>query len=111
MLYRVTVTMAPHRLDDVVEVLNEAWVLQMTVFEGKGAGPVVGRRMYRGVSYLALADRTMVDVVVHEDRAAEVAKLMAVAARTDTSADGLVSITPLEHTIDVRSGAEDLRLD
>lgn len=110
MLYRVTVTMPPHRLDDVVEALKEAWVLQITVFEAKGAGPVVGRRTYRGVSYLALADRTVVEVVVHADRAAEVAKLVAAAARTDTAADGIVSITPLEHTIDVRSGAHDLGL-
>ena len=110
MLYRVTTTMAPHRVDHVVEVLNEAWVLQMTVLDAQGAGPVVGRRTYRGVSYLALAARTVVEVIVHEDRAEEVGKLMAAAARTDTEADGIVSITPLGHTIDVRSGATDLGL-
>lgn len=104
MLYRVTAAMAEHRAQDVIEALSEVDVLQITVFDGHGSGPLFATRTYRGVRYSALEPRTVVDVIVPSDRAQLVAGLISAAAHTGTVHDGFVSITPLEQTIDVRSG-------
>ena len=104
MLYRLTATINPEKLDEVIEALLDVGIREFTATEVRGFSRRAEPRTYRGVAHGALTARVAVDILVPGERAVMVAELLAANARTDSAADGTVCLAALSQVIDVRTG-------
>jgi nitrogen regulatory protein P-II 1 len=106
MLKLVTAIIKPHRLEEVVEALQEAEVIGLTASEVRGFGRQGGHsEVYRGSEYIInLLPKVRVEVLCAADDAERIAKLITDAARTGQIGDGKVWVTPVEHAARIRTG-------
>ncbi|GAB3624552.1 P-II family nitrogen regulator [Mariniluteicoccus endophyticus] len=102
----VTAICKPHLLEAVSDALQAHGVTGMTVSEASGYGQQRGHtEVYRGAEYAVdLVPKIRLEVLVDDDRAAEVIELVVSTARTGAIGDGKVWSVPVDDVVRVRTG-------
>jgi nitrogen regulatory protein P-II 1 len=96
----------PFKLDEVKEALTKSGVQGMTVEEVKGFGRQKGHtELYRGAEYsVDFLPKVKIQILVPDDKAAEVVQLITDAAKTGKIGDGKMFVTNVEEVIRIRTG-------
>ena len=96
----------PFKLDEVREALSDNGVQGLTVTEVKGFGRQKGHtELYRGAEYVVdFLPKIKVEVVVTDDRVAQVVDVIMETARTGKIGDGKIFVLPVEQVIRIRTG-------
>ena len=99
----------PFKLDEVREALSEIGVSGLTVTEVKGFGRQKGHtELYRGAEYVVdFLPKIKVELVVTDDRVAQVVDVIMETARTGKIGDGKIFVLPVEQVIRIRTGETD----
>ena len=102
----VTGVIKPHKLDEVKEALRAYGVKGMTITESAGFGRQGGKtEVYRGTEYTVdVVPKARVEVLCDVDDAADVAAVIASAARTGRIGDGKVWVMEVDSVIRIRTG-------
>jgi nitrogen regulatory protein PII len=102
----ITVITRPSRLDDVLSVVRESGARGVTVTEVLGSGKQLGRAAYYGGEEyaIALSPKVKIEIVVANDRADDMCRLVADAARTGEIGDGKIWVVDVESVIRIRTG-------
>ena len=100
----------PEKLECVKKALEERGVTGMTVTEVKGRGEQKGIRLqFRGREVeVDLLQKTKVEVVVSDDKVEEVVEAIVNSARTGKFGDGRIFIVPVEKSVKIRTGEEEV---
>ena len=103
---KIEAIIKPFKLEDVKESLAEIGIQGMTVTEVKGFGRQKGHtEIYRGSEYTVdFLPKVKIEVVIDDDRAAEVADAIVKSANTGKIGDGKVFISSVEQAIRIRTG-------
>lgn len=96
----------PFKLDEVKEALTKAGIQGMTVEEVKGFGRQKGHtELYRGAEYsVDFLPKVKIQILVGDEKAAEVVQLITDAAKTGKIGDGKIFVTNVEEVIRIRTG-------
>jgi nitrogen regulatory protein PII len=96
----------PDKLDPVKDALVSLGINGMTVTAVQGFGKQMGHtEVYRGVRQDArLLSKVMVTTVVADTAVDGVVAAIQAAARTGEIGDGKIIVTPVEHSIRIRTG-------
>ena len=96
----------PFKLDEVKEALTKAGIQGMTVEEVKGFGRQKGHtELYRGAEYsVDFFPKVKIQILVPDDKAVEVVRLITDAAKTGKIGDGKIFVTSVEEVIRIRTG-------
>src|SRR5207248_10384062 len=88
----------PFKLDEVKDVLTKAGIQGMTVEEVKGFGRQKGHtELYRGAEYTVdFLPKVKLQILVTDDKVAEVVDAITAAARTGKIGDGKIFVYPVE---------------
>jgi len=99
----------PSKVDDVRQALEKASLSGMTVTEVRGHGRQKGHTaVYRGREYaVSLLPKTMIEMVVGDDVADEVVRIVLESARTGDIGDGRIFVLPIENGHNIRTGMAD----
>jgi nitrogen regulatory protein P-II 1 len=102
---KIEAIIKPFRIEEVKDALAKIGVEGMTVIEAKGCGRQKGHtEIYRGSEYTVdLLPKILLEVVVGDERAEEVAGTIVTAARTGKIGDGKVFISSVEQAIRIRT--------
>ena len=94
------------KLDEVRKALTDAGVQGMTVIDVKGFGRQKGYvEVYRGVEYeVKFLPKLKIEVAVPDDKADEIIKIIADAARTGEIGDGKIFVYDLQEVVRIRTG-------
>ena len=107
---KIEAVIKPFKLEEVKEALVEAGIEGMTVTEVKGYGRQQGHsELYRGAEYVVdFIPKVKIEIVVSSDDYLQTAvNAIKEAARTGKIGDGKIFVTPVEHTVRIRTGEED----
>ena len=96
----------PFKLDDVRESLTGIGIEGMTVSEVKGYGRQKGQtEVYRGAEYAVnFLPKVKIEVVVGDDRAAEVVEAIKTTASTSRIGDGKIFVMDVGEAVRIRTG-------
>jgi nitrogen regulatory protein P-II 1 len=96
----------PFQLEEVKQALTKLGVEGMTVSEVKGFGRQKGHtELYRGAEYsIDYLPKVKIEILVPDEKAAQVVDAIVTAARTGKIGDGKIVITPVEEVIRIRTG-------
>jgi len=102
---KIEAIIQPHKLEEVKEALKGIGIDGMTVLEVRGHGRQKGHKeVYRGQEYqVDLVPKIKLELVVTSDRAAEVTRTLAAAARSGMIGDGKIFITEVAEAIRIRN--------
>ena len=102
----ITAIIRPFKLDDVRDALSQAGVTGITVTEVKGYGRQKGHtELYRGAEYVVdFVPKIKLETAVPDARVDIIVEAISDAARTDKVGDGKIFVTPLDHTVRIRTG-------
>ncbi len=102
---KIDAIIQPFKLEDVKEALIGIGVDGMTVTEVRGHGRQKGHKeVYRGQEYVVdLLPKVKIELVVPDDRADEVLKTVAGAARTGKIGDGKIFVIDIADAIRIRN--------
>ncbi|WP_371618098.1 P-II family nitrogen regulator [Streptomyces sp. NBC_00454] len=102
----ITAIVKPHRLDEIKEALHQFGVQGLTVSEASGYGRQRGHtEVYRGAEYTVdLVPKIRIEVLVDDDAAEDVMRIVVESARTGKIGDGKVWSIPVDSVIRVRTG-------
>jgi nitrogen regulatory protein P-II 2 len=105
----VTAVIKPFKLDEVRTALVDLGCLGMTVSEVKGYGRQKGHtEIYRGAEYaVSFLPKLKIEVVVASSEADKIVEAISKAARTGQIGDGKIFVSPVEHTLRIRTGETD----
>src|SRR5262245_52798692 len=97
------------KLTNVMDELSSV-VPGMTVSEVRGHGRQRGHQtVYRGIEYeVALLPKTMIQIVIDDNKVDDVVRIIGKAARTGEIGDGRIFIAPVEESYHVRTGFMDI---
>ncbi len=100
----------PEKLECVKKALEERGITGMTVTEVKGRGEQKGIRLqFRGREVeVDLLQKTKVEVVVSDDKVEKVVEAIVNSARTGKFGDGRIFIVPVEKSVKIRTGEEEV---
>jgi nitrogen regulatory protein P-II 1 len=100
----------PERFDFVKKALEDKAIYGMTIMEVMGRGDQKGIALqYRGGSMMVdFIPKIQIEMVVKEKDAEMVIQLIKEAAKTGKIGDGRIFVLPVERSIRVRTGEEDL---
>lgn len=103
---KIEAIVKPFKLDEVKEALSKAGVQGLTVTEVKGFGRQKGHtELYRGAEYVVdFLPKVKIEILVDDDKAAEVADTIVTAARTGRIGDGKIFILPMDDVLRIRTG-------
>jgi nitrogen regulatory protein P-II 1 len=103
---KVEAIIKPFKLDEVKENLNAVGVRGLTVSEVKGFGRQKGHtELYRGAEYVVdFLPKVKLEIIVQEEKVAEVVATIEKAARTGRIGDGKIFVTPVEDVVRIRTG-------
>ena len=78
----------------------------MTITEVKGFGRQKGHtELYRGAEYVVdFLPKVKIEILIDDDKAAEVADTIIAAARTGRIGDGKIFILPMDDVVRIRTG-------
>lgn len=96
----------PFKLDDVKAALTDLGITGMTVSEVRGFGRQKGHtELYRGAEYqIDFIPKVKIELVVSEERVAEVVATIQKEACTGRIGDGKIFVTPVDQSIRIRTG-------
>ena len=99
----------PFKLEEVKDALTEIGVQGMTVTEVKGFGRQKGHtEIYRGAEYVVnFLPKLRIEVAVDSAVADKVVNVITQGARTGQIGDGKIFVTPIDHTVRIRTGETD----
>lgn len=105
----ITAIIKPFKLEDVRAALTELGVHGMTVTEVKGYGRQKGHtEIYRGAEYAVnFLPKVKIEVVVATSLVDKALEAIVGAAKTGQIGDGKLFVSPIEHTIRIRTGETD----
>jgi len=94
------------KFEEVKEALAEKEIYFFTFYEVKGHGHQKGKsRSYRGTIYdVGYIARTKLDIIISEKFVADAIEAIETAANTGEKGDGLIYVTNLEKTVNIRTG-------
>jgi nitrogen regulatory protein P-II 1 len=105
MMTKVEAVIQPSKLDAVKDALLEIGIDGMTVLEARGHGRQKGHtEFYRGREYTVdLLPKIKIELVVADERTAEVVKAISDAARTGKIGDGKIFLSRIDDAIRIRN--------
>jgi nitrogen regulatory protein P-II 2 len=105
----VTAIIKPFKLDDVREALTNLGIAGLTVSEVKGYGRQRGHtEVYRGAEYAVnFLPKIKVEVAVPSGHADKVVDAITTSAKTGQIGDGKIFVSPIEHSVRIRTGETD----
>jgi len=105
----VTAIIKPFKLDDVRDALSGIGAQGMTVTEVKGFGRQKGHtEIYRGAEYVVnMLPKIRVDIAVDSDQVDKVVSTIMASAKTGQIGDGKIFVSPIDHTVRIRTGETD----
>lgn len=105
----VTAIIKPFKLDDVRSALTDIGIEGMTVTEVKGFGRQKGHtEIYRGTEYaINFVPKIKLEIVVQTDLVSKAVDVISSSAKTGQIGDGKVFVSPVEHSMRIRTGETD----
>jgi nitrogen regulatory protein P-II 2 len=105
----VTAIIKPFKLDDVRNALTGLGIEGMTVSEVKGFGRQKGHtEIYRGTEYaINFVPKVKLEIVVKSDLVSKAVEAISSSAKTGQIGDGKVFVSPVEHSLRIRTGETD----
>ena len=102
---KIEAIIQPHKLEDVKEALKSIGVDGMTISEVRGHGRQKGHKeVYRGMEYqVDLLPKVKIELVVPDQRSAEVIQTVVNSARTGKIGDGKVFVFDVAEAIRIRN--------
>ena len=99
----------PFKLDEVRDALTAVGVQGLTVTEVKGYGRQKGHtEIYRGAEYVVnFLPKLRIEIAVASDVADKAIEVITANARTGQIGDGKIFVTPIDHTVRIRTGETD----
>ena len=99
----------PFKLDEVRDALTAIGVHGMTVTEVKGYGRQKGHtEIYRGAEYaVSFLPKIKIEVAVASDQVDKTVEAITGSAKTGQIGDGKIFVSPIEHTVRIRTGEAD----
>ena len=103
---KIEAIIKPFKLDEVKEALSKAGIQGLTITEVKGFGRQKGHtELYRGAEYVVdFLPKVKIEILIDDDKAAEVADTIITAARTGRIGDGKIFILPMDDVVRIRTG-------
>jgi nitrogen regulatory protein PII len=105
----ITAIIKPFKLEEVRAALTDLGLQGMTVSEVKGYGRQKGHtEIYRGAEYAVnFLPKIKVEVAVTTAEVEKAVAAIANAAKTGQIGDGKIFVSPIEHTLRIRTGETD----
>jgi nitrogen regulatory protein P-II 2 len=105
----ITAIIKPFKLDDVRNALTGLGIEGMTVSEVKGFGRQKGHtEIYRGTEYaINFVPKVKLEIVVKSDLVSKAVEAISSSAKTGQIGDGKVFVSPVEHSLRIRTGETD----
>ncbi len=102
---KIEAIIQPHKLEDVKEALKGIGIDGMTITEVRGHGRQKGHKeVYRGMEYqVDLLPKVKIEMVVSDERSAEVIQTVVASARTGKIGDGKVFVYDVAQAIRIRN--------
>ena len=102
---KIEAIIQPHKLEDAKEALKTIGVDGMTITEVRGHGRQKGHtEVYRGMEYkVDLLPKVKLEMVVTDQRADEVVRTLAAAARTGKIGDGKIFVYAVADAVRIRN--------
>jgi len=102
----ITAIIKPFKLEEVREALDKIGVHGMTATEVQGYGRQKGHtEIYRGAEYVVrFLPKVKIEVAIPDGRVDDVVETIERVARTGTTGDGKIFVTPIERALRVRTG-------
>ena len=99
----------PFKLEEVRDALTAIGVHGLTVTEVKGYGRQKGHtEIYRGAEYaVSFLPKVKIEVVVAASETDKAIDAITKAAKTGQIGDGKIFVSPIEHTLRIRTGEAD----
>jgi nitrogen regulatory protein P-II 1 len=106
---KIEAIIKPFKLEEVKAALNDVNITGMTVMEVRGFGRQKGHtEIYRGAEYnIDFVPKIMIQIIVEEEKAAQVVEIIERTARTGTIGDGKIFVLPVEEAVRIRTGERD----
>ena len=106
---KIEAIIKPFKVDDVKEGLTELGIQGMTVSEVKGFGRQRGHtEIYRGAEYAVnFLPKMKIEIVVPSAQADKALEAIQHAAKTGQIGDGKIFVSPIDHTVRIRTGESD----
>lgn len=103
---KIEAIIKPFKLDEVKESLHEVGIQGITITEVKGVGRQKGHtELYRGAEYVVdFLPKVKLEIVVPDDRAAQVVETIMKSAHTGRIGDGKIFVLPVDEVIRIRTG-------
>ena len=103
---KIEAIIKPFKLDEVKEALSKTGIQGLTITEVKGSGRQKGHtELYRGAEYVVdFLPKVKIEILIDDDKAAEVADTIIAAARTGRIGDGKIFILPMDDVVRIRTG-------
>ena len=105
----ITAVIKPFKLEEVRSALTDLGLQGMTVTEVKGYGRQKGHtEIYRGAEYaVSFLPKIKIEVVVPGAQTDKAIAAIQRAAKTGKIGDGKIFVSPIEHTVRIRTGESD----
>lgn len=105
---KIEAVIKPFKLDEVKDALNDLGIVGMTIAEVRGFGRQKGHKeLFRGSEYVVdLLPKVKIEVVVKEDIAKDVIRIIMDTARTGNIGDGKIFVSDLQEVYRIRTGEE-----
>jgi nitrogen regulatory protein P-II 1 len=102
---KIEAIIQPHKVEEVKEALKGIGIDGMTISEVRGHGRQKGHKeVYRGMEYqVDLLPKVKIEMVVSDDRSAEVIQTVVRSARTGKIGDGKVFVYDVAEAIRIRN--------
>ena len=102
---KIEAILKPFKMEEVKDALAKIGMAGMTVIEAKGCGRQKGHtEIYRGSEYAVdLLPKMKIELVVPDDRAAEVVNTIVKTAKTGKIGDGKVFVFDVESAVRIRT--------
>ncbi len=105
----ITAIIKPFKLEEVRAALTDLGLQGMTVTEVKGYGRQKGHtEIYRGAEYaVSFLPKVKIEAVVPAAQVGKALEAIIGAAKTGQIGDGKIFVTPVDHTVRIRTGETD----
>ena len=102
----LTAIIKPFKLEEVRTALTDIGMQGMTVTEVKGYGRQKGHtEIYRGAEYaVSFLPKIKIEIVIADDQVEKAIEAVLTTAKTGQIGDGKIFVSPIEHTVRVRTG-------
>ena len=106
----ITAIIRPEKLNEVLEALFNADIRGLTITRAQGhGGEIESVETYRGTTVkMELVDKVRLDIGVSDPFAETTVQTVMHAARTGEVGDGKIFVLPVEKTVRIRTGEEDV---